>query len=130
MNALPDDFNNGKAKKLAELTNIPVNKSGIQIFPNPGKGKFDLLIDNEYEGKLFIQIKDLSGKTIKQYYTDKAESFYLEEMDLSKFGKGVYFIEINFNDNKESVKVLIEWWIVRLEPGNLKLEIFIIPIIC
>jgi len=78
------------------------------VFPNPSRGKFNLIFENEYTGKLFINIKDLSGKTIRQYYADKNESFYLEEIDLSKFGKGIYFIDVNYNDKKEIVKLVIE----------------------
>jgi PKD repeat protein len=105
---IPDDFNSGKAKKMAKISKLKGSQNSAMLFPNPNKGKFTLLIDNEYKGKLLINIKDLSGKTLRQYYADKTESFYVEEMDLSKYGKGIYFIEINYGDKRESVKVVLE----------------------
>jgi PKD repeat protein len=105
---IPDDF---KTKKFKSIENLPDYKdvqSTMTIYPNPSQGKFNLLIDNKYEGKLFFKIKDISGKTIRQNYAEKTENIFLEGIDLSKFGKGFYFMELNYGDKIETKKVVVE----------------------
>ena len=105
---IPDDFKTGKFKTLIDIDGLKDSKTSAVIYPNPNHGKFNLMLDNEYKGKLYIKIKDLSGRTMRQYYADKNESFFLEKFDLSNYTKGVYFIEVNFNNKKGTNKIVLE----------------------
>jgi len=105
---IPDDFYSGKFKSFEELADLQDVETGMALFPNPGNGKFTLLFKDEFEGKIYIKVKDLNGKTLRQYYSNKTQEVYLEEMDLSSFESGIYFIEMNFNNKKETSKVVLE----------------------
>jgi len=105
---IPDDFNSGKFKSLEELTDLQDIESGMALFPNPNDGKFTLLFKNDFTGKIYIRIKDVSGKTIRQYYSDKAQNVFLENMDLKKQGSGIYFIEIEYDGKNDVRKVVVE----------------------
>jgi hypothetical protein len=67
-----------------------------------------MLITNSYKGKLNIVIKDLFGKTLRKYYIDKTEGWHSEEMELGRYGAGIYIIEVNYQEKKSTVKVVIE----------------------
>jgi len=105
---IPDDFYNGKAKKMEEAFDMQDNKTSTLVFPNPNIGKFTLIFDNVYIGKIYIRIKDVSGKTIRQYYSDKNQNVFLENMDLKKQGTGIYFIEIEYDGKNDVRKVVVE----------------------
>ena len=105
---IPDDFGTGKFKSFEELANLQDVESGMAIFPNPNNGKFSLLFKDDFTGKIYIRIKDINGKTIRQYYSDKALPVYFEEMDLNNYGSGVYFIEIEYDSKKDVKKVVVK----------------------
>ena len=105
---IPDDFKTGKFKTLIDIDGLKDSKTSAVIYPNPNHGKFNLMLDNEYKGKLYIKIKDLSGRTMRQYYADKNENFFIEEMDLSTYGAGVYFVEFDFDYKKIIKKAIVK----------------------
>jgi len=105
---IPDDFYSGKFKSLEELSGLHDQKSATTIYPNPNKGKFTLLFKDEYKGKIYLSVKNLNGKTIRQYYSDKKETLYFEEIDLTKYGTGVYFIEIKYQNKKTVEKIIVD----------------------
>ncbi|RLD84110.1 MAG: hypothetical protein DRJ10_02080 [Bacteroidetes bacterium] len=105
---IPDDFNSGKFKSFEEFGDLQDVETGMALFPNPNNGRFTFLFKNDFTGKIYLKIKDINGKTIRQYYADKALPVYFEEMDLNKDGSGIYFIEIEYRGKKEVKKVVIE----------------------
>jgi len=105
---IPDDFYNGNAKKMEEAFDLQNNETGTLVFPNPNDGKFTLLFKNDFTGKIYIRIKDINGKTIRQYYSDKNQNVFSEEMDLKKQGTGIYFIEIEYDGKNDVRKVVVE----------------------
>jgi len=105
---IPDDFYSGKFKSFEEMTDLQDVETGMALFPNPSNGKFTLLFKDEFTGKIYIKLKDLNGKTLRQYYSNKTQEVYLEEMDLSKYGTGIYFIEIEYDKMKDVKKIVIE----------------------
>ncbi|MCD4793024.1 MAG: T9SS type A sorting domain-containing protein [Bacteroidales bacterium] len=80
----------------------------INIHPNPTNGKFIVEIDgqlisnNQITG---INIIDITGKEILQVQNISQERF---EIDLSGFGKGLYFIKINSKDGVYTEKLILK----------------------
>ena len=105
---IPDDYYSGKFKSFENLAGLEDVESGLVVFPNPNNGKFTLLFKDDFIGKIYLRIKGINGRTVKQYYSDKALPVYFEEMDLNNYGSGIYFLEINFNNQKEVKKIIIE----------------------
>jgi len=105
---IPDDFYSGTAKKLEQIITDMPEESAILSYPNPNNGNFTLLFKSDYQGKIYIRIKNLSGQTLRQYYADKNTEIYSEDLDLKDLGKGVYFVEIEYGGKKSNSKIVIE----------------------
>jgi hypothetical protein len=71
----------------------------VSIYPNPSTGLFTLKATN---GNVFVSIMDAQGRVV---FNQEVTSYAGEEMqlDLSHFGKGIYFATVQ---NNESTKIL------------------------
>ena len=105
---IPDDFGTGKFKSLEEFFGEEDTEKEMEVFPNPNSGRFTLLFKNDFTGKIYIRIKDIEGKTIQQYYSDKNQNVFSEDMDMKNQGTGIYFIEVEYDGRKEVKKVVVE----------------------
>jgi hypothetical protein len=77
--------------------------SGIQIYPIPSNGT--LYINFSYpEKNMLCKINDLTGKNVFAEKLNKKENV----LKLNKLNKGVYFVEIHFNNKVHLTKIVIE----------------------
>ena len=92
---------------------IPINtgvnelenaQNDFSVYPNPTQGKFKIDIQNEAAKNKLKQISifDLNGKLI--YKTTR----YPTEIELDKSVKGIYFIQIQFDQQYQIQKLIIE----------------------
>ena len=71
------------------------------IFPNPNKGNFKIRTDlNNYEVKISTSL----GKSIYNKVTNEGT----QKIDLSKYPKGIYILEVNSSGYKEQKKLIIQ----------------------
>jgi hypothetical protein len=71
----------------------------LTVFPNPSTGRITLSFEIPGPGKTIICITDANGKVV--YREETGEQFagkYVNEIDLSKNGKGIYNIEVRKAD--------------------------------
>ena len=105
-----DDLTNEEGAMIDDLVItgvLPVDEfdeiGGLSIYPNPSNNIFNI---NWVQGNDFsISVFDLAGKLLLQ---EKSNSKSLKKfsLDMSKFGKGIYFAKIKV-DEKQSTKKLI-----------------------
>ena len=81
-----------------------VADNSISVYPNPSSGRFEVAIntpdnDNEFEIKIF----DSVGKLVSKLKTRKKSN----EIDLSTFSEGVYFVMISGTDFFQAKKIII-----------------------
>ena len=86
---------------------LPVDEfdqiTGLSIYPNPSNSVFNI---NWTQGNDFsISVFDLTGKLLLQEKSD-SKSLRRFALDMSKFGKGIYFAKIKV-DNQQSTQKLI-----------------------
>ena len=75
--------------------------SNTVIFPNPNNGNFKIRTDlNNYEVKISTSL----GKSIY----NKATNEGTQKIDLSKYPKGIYILEVNSSGYKEQKKLIIQ----------------------
>ena len=75
--------------------------SNTVIFPNPNNGNFKIRTDlNNYEVKISTSL----GKSIYFKATNKGN----QKIDLSKYPKGIYILEVNSSGYKEQKKLIIQ----------------------
>jgi len=80
----------------------------IQLYPNPGNGIFNLEINVNAQTDVIVQIFDAVGKNIYVDEDFKNTKSTINNIDLSKFGKGIYFMQININNQLIHKKLVIE----------------------
>jgi PKD repeat protein len=80
----------------------------IKIYPNPTPGTFTIKMDNEIIGTLYIRINNASARELFNIKHNKTTRHFQTQMDLSGQGKGMYFIELRFKDDKTVKKLIVE----------------------
>jgi lipocalin len=103
------DFANGNlllqkeadAARQAALgsANIPtakINSSNAHVFPNPvTDGTFNVLLDNQQEGRYTIVVSDLSGRNIQSRNVQlTGKGTQVQKMSLGVATKGVYMVKV------------------------------------
>jgi len=79
---------------------------GMSIFPNPTPGKFTAKIKTMGRSNLEVRIYDITGKQIEKIKRLKAYVISEWEVDLSKYPKGIYFVEATTGQSKITQKVI------------------------
>ena len=100
------DLNDKSSFSGIRSINNTASKSDLSVFPNPAKN--DTWIDlSAFAGKeVTISITDLTGK-ILQSKTIEEVSFSLQQIDVSNFANGLYFIKIQPVANEILTKKLL-----------------------
>jgi hypothetical protein len=98
-NMIHDVYNNGKSLGIGanSLT------AAINAYPNPSDGQFTLDVTNSKVLDLNIMVTNIQGQIV---YRNQVKSVlnYQQNIDLSSFAKGMYFLKVN----DEVVKLLVK----------------------
>lgn len=74
-------------------------RNSVSLFPNPSKGKIELLSDIPLKS---IKVINIVGATLKEIRTDLT----LKEIDLSELPQGTYYLEIENKAGARTVKTV------------------------
>ncbi len=74
--------------------NVLNEKNNIQIKPNPTSGKFTLKIDHNKASSIQIKIINFLGQTIVNESIGVKESGSIQQLDLSDYNNGIYFVQV------------------------------------
>jgi photosystem II stability/assembly factor-like uncharacterized protein len=94
---------------LSEIMTVEETKSdnvNFMLYPNPNNGTFKIEIENESKNEICLEIFSLLGEKI--FTTTYSNHQVLNEIDLTKFPKGVYFAKINAGNDVYSKKIVIQ----------------------
>ena len=82
--------------------------SGLEVFPNPSKGAFNLEFNVKEKQNITISIINLIGEEVftKEYSDFQGE--YQNTIELNEEAKGVYFLKINTNYRKLNIKIILQ----------------------
>ncbi len=78
----------------------------INIYPNPTKGKINIVFDNQIENIVLVTILDISGKLIKSLDKNIVDGFL--ELDMTEFPAGFYILKFNTSEAEFIQKVVKE----------------------
>ena len=90
------------------ITNVPLNKTNennhpFTIFPNPSSGNIHLTM-HDYSAIKHIALYTTMGNKLAEFKPSESS----EQIDLTKFGKGVYIIKFfGFDESIQSEKIVI-----------------------
>jgi len=98
-NMLHDIYNGGVSMS------VDVNSltSSINAYPNPTEGEFTLTVANTQVSDLNITVTNIQGQAVYQNQV-KSVLTYQENIDLTQFAKGMYFLKVN----DQVVKLLVK----------------------
>ncbi|MFC6999385.1 T9SS type A sorting domain-containing protein [Rufibacter roseus] len=96
----------GEKAKKKEKANA--SQLDVKVYPNPTSGTVNLSFDVKKKANVKVRIVDSQGRTVLQ---DERESFqgqYAKEINLSKYGAGVFVIQLMIGNSIQAEKVLVQ----------------------
>jgi PDZ domain-containing secreted protein len=107
----PEEPNHPNASSREESNGTSPNafeeETVIEVFPNPTSD----IVNIKFEGKkapLSIKVVDLNGKEMYSRIIQNFEGDYKNQLDLSTYPAGVYFIHLNQHDEQISKQVIVK----------------------
>lgn len=97
-----------KSASSKNRTEIKDDKGAFSIYPNPNNGHFTLLLEQSEKAKTTIHITDGQGKVVFEEDLGKFSGSYSKQIDLRKFGAGVYMIAVEQGNNKNVQKIIVQ----------------------
>ena len=82
--------------------------NNLEIFPNPSRDVFNISFSSDEIQDLGIRIINVVGAEV--YREDKQEFIgeYTKQVNLDKYGKGIYFLEIETNSGIVNKKLILQ----------------------
>ena len=88
----------------SSLSNSIKIENEVIIYPNPSSGMFAILLSQATKGTL--EVYDVFGKKVQTINLTEGVSNY--NLDLSKYAKGIYMLNVVSNGKKVSKKIIVE----------------------
>jgi hypothetical protein len=118
--AIPDSgstiWGHGKVNAygaMASLLGVLSVKNGTSnlpchIFPNPGKGNYQLEIFTTKNDLATLTITDITGNIIKQSIEQINAGLSVININISESAKGIYFVKVNSSNGFNTLKIVKE----------------------
>jgi hypothetical protein len=88
--------------------NHPEETGEPVIYPNPGKGIFNLAFESQQTGTVDIRIASISGSVIKNLKFEKATYHFSTIIDITGWPRGNYLLFTNLNGRTTVRKIIME----------------------
>ncbi len=98
-NETDDEYNDGVALSI----NVEDLTQSLKVYPNPTDGLFSLEVQNKYAASLDISVVNIHGQVVYQNLVHDVFT-HNEQIDLTTFAKGMYFLKVNNSVTKLMVK--------------------------
>jgi hypothetical protein len=98
-NMLHDVYNNG----ISMGVDLSALTSSVSVYPNPSEGQFTLSVTNEQVTDLNISVTNIQGQVVYQNQV-KSVMDYQENINLTEFARGMYFLKVN----NQVIKVVVD----------------------
>ena len=83
------------------------NNTSFSVYPNPSKGDFNISLNAQTAEMLTFTVNNIVGQTVITKQVRVAGQTN-ETISLAGFDKGVYFLTIDNNKEKQTVKLIVE----------------------
>ena len=80
----------------------------LSFYPNPNNGKFNLSFMPSKEDDTQIQVTDIQGKVLYNEKVSKGSESYLNQLDISTHGNGIFFLNITQGAKKLTRKIVVK----------------------
>jgi hypothetical protein len=99
---IPENLRTGNEQSLEPTL------TGLNFYPNPNNGTFNLQFNLENKGTADINIYDLSGKSIYSENVNSLSKLYEQKIDLGQQAKGIYILKVSQEGKSITKKLVIE----------------------
>lgn len=82
--------------------------NSVFVYPNPTSDKVSLDFTNNYKGEVRLKIYNVNGSVFLNDLVTKTSNDFVKEINVSNYNRGIYFVELQFDDKKEIRKLIIE----------------------
>jgi len=79
----------------------------VQIYPNPSNGLLFVELNGSFNNNCDVYVYNIQGQLIKKQYVTNITSNSVFELDMSKQGKGVYFVKFVNGENVSVKKIIL-----------------------
>ena len=99
----------GNALRRSTEAQVQVSSkvTSLRIYPNPVFDRLFISLDNDYEGKMKIEIINMLGVLVKEVSILKAKGLYTTSLSAKELSKGSYFIKLS-TDKGVQIKQLLK----------------------
>lgn len=80
----------------------------LQVYPNPGDGRFTFQIDELPIGRADLEVRDLTGRAVYQRTLEGTGQAYSSQLDLRHVAAGVYYLQVRTSNGQQVKKLVIE----------------------
>jgi len=113
LRALSSGEGSAYSNKVLVSTNVVgfntyLNKSTVQIYPNPIQDFATLSIENELQGTIEVEVQDVVGRKIQQYQWKKNQEVLEVIFSLSNLAKGLYTLQVRQGEHQFTMRVVKE----------------------
>ncbi|MCW3120881.1 MAG: hypothetical protein JWQ38_373 [Flavipsychrobacter sp.] len=91
---------------MAPILETPVltEKDGISVFPNPGKGIFNITVSAPLDEDVVIEVTDIAGKVVARVHGTTNNAIYLQE----RAPAGIYILSAGTSHGNYRTKLILE----------------------
>ncbi|PWU04703.1 MAG: hypothetical protein C5B52_01095, partial [Bacteroidetes bacterium] len=80
----------------------------ISIYPNPSSSQTQLVVRNNYTGRVKLSVFTSSGIPVQEFTVDKSGTSLTQKITLSNLAAGVYYVKIQMGNELKVVKFVKE----------------------
>ncbi|MCF6351633.1 MAG: PKD domain-containing protein [Cyclobacteriaceae bacterium] len=80
----------------------------ISVYPNPASGNLYIDVSNDFKGNMTLEIYNVYGKQFYSSVVYKDRIAFTKEIPVSNFNRGIYFVELQFEERRVVRKIIIE----------------------
>ncbi|RNI27976.1 T9SS C-terminal target domain-containing protein [Rufibacter immobilis] len=80
----------------------------LELYPNPTSGRLKLSFTVQNKSKAKLRVVDSQGKKVYQEDLGTVQGAFSKELDLSRYGRGAYVVQVQVGNWSKSGKVIVE----------------------
>ena len=89
------------------INSTVLNETMLQVFPNPSKGIFNLLLNLPVQEMVQIRVCNILGHVISSLTLNHADTQVLQ-LDLSAYPKGIYLLQVQNSSQTLSKRIVLD----------------------
>jgi serine protease len=82
------------------------DENALMIYPNPVKDKFSIGLNSNQTATLRVELFNVTGQKIMSLPAENVTRYYHQEVDISGFSPGIYYLYLKLNDQSLVKKIV------------------------